>query len=203
MIIERMTEALIVIDVQNEYTAEGNLPIAYPDFGVAVGNIAAMMDAAAERGVKVVVVQHDAPATAPVFVPGTRNWELHPEIGGRSRDHLLHKAFPSSFAGTDLLDYLRANDVDTVTLVGFMTQNCVLHTAFDAVVHGLAARVVSDATGAPGLANEQGKASAREIHETLMTVFHSNVAAVGTTAEWLAGEGFAKSNLIVSTKAAR
>lgn len=198
-----MTEALIVIDVQNEYAAEGKLSIVYPDFDLAVNNVTAMMDAAAERGVKVVMVQHDAPAGAPIFAPGTHTWELHPEIAERSWDHLLHKNFPSSFAGTDLLDYLRANDVDTVTLVGFMTQNCILHTAFDAVTHKLAVRVVSDATGSPSLSNDQGEASAKEIHETLMTVFHSNVAAVGTTAEWLAGEGFVKGNLVASTAAAR
>ncbi len=78
----------------------------------------------------------------------------------------MTKAYASVFAGTGLLDWLRDRAVDTLTLVGYMTNNCVLATAADAEQHGLAVEVLSDATGAINLANEAGSASAQQVHET-------------------------------------
>lgn len=196
-----MTHALIVVDVQNEYDADGKLPITYPPFAEALANIAATMDAAAAKGVKVVKVIHDAPATAPVFVPGTHAWELHPDIAKRPHDHVVHKTRPSSFYGTDLDEWVKANDVTEMTIVGFMTQNCVFSTAFDASARGIAVNVLSDATGTVGLSNTTGATSARNLHETLMTVFMSNIALVGTTAEWLDDAMPARSNLVASVAA--
>ena len=60
--------ALIVIDVQNEYVT-GNLPIEYPPLDVSLANIGRAIDAAHAAGVPVIVVQHVAPAGAPIFAP--------------------------------------------------------------------------------------------------------------------------------------
>jgi len=62
--------ALIVIDVQNEYVT-GNLPIEYPSVDTSLANIGRAIDAAHAAGVPVIVVQHVAPAGAPIFAPGT------------------------------------------------------------------------------------------------------------------------------------
>ena len=58
--------ALVVIDVQNEYFEGGGLPIEYPPISDTLSNITRAMDAARAAGVPVVVVQHHAPAGAPV-----------------------------------------------------------------------------------------------------------------------------------------
>ncbi|HEY1179812.1 MAG TPA: isochorismatase family protein [Phytomonospora sp.] len=194
-----MTHALIIIDAQNEYTT-GLLPISHPPVADALANIAAAMDAAASRGAKVVVVQHDAPAGAPIFAPGTETWENHEIVASRPHDHLVHKTKASSFAGTGLGEWLDANGITTVTLAGFMTQNCVVATAFDADARGLAVEILSDATGAVALSNTAGTVDARTVHETLMTVFASNIAAVGETAEWAAGKELGRSNLVASVQ---
>jgi hypothetical protein len=65
-----------------------------------------------------------------------------------------------------------------------MTNNCVLASAAEAETHDLTAEVLSDATGAINLANEAGSADAKTVHTTLMTLFHSNFAAVADTATW-------------------
>ncbi|GIG70126.1 isochorismatase family protein [Phytomonospora endophytica] len=195
-----MTNALIIIDVQHEYTT-GRLPISHPPVDDALANIATAIDAAAARGAKVVVVQHDAPEGAPIFAPGTETWQNHEVVADRPHDHLVHKTKASSFADTDLGEWLDANGVTTVTLAGFMTQNCVVATAFDADARGLAVEILSDATGAIGLSNAAGTVDARTVHETLMTVFASNIATVGTTAEWAKGEALTGSNLVESVRA--
>ena len=39
--------------------------------------------------------------------------------------------------GTDFADWVKEHDIDTITLTGFMTNNCVLGTAEGAEPHGV------------------------------------------------------------------
>lgn len=176
--------ALLVIDVQNEYET-GRLPIEYPPLEESLPNIARAMDAAREAGVPVVVVQHDSPADASAFAVGSRGWELHDVVGKRRADHQVNKRLPGAFTGTDLEAWLRARDVDTVSVIGYMTQHCVDSTARQAFHAGFAVEVLGDATGAPAYANAAGAVTAEELHRAHLVALHAGMAAVTTTAEWL------------------
>jgi len=90
----------------------------------------------------------------------------------------------SVVAGTDVAQWLAERDVDTITIVGYMTNNCDIATAVGAEELGLAAEILSDATGAIHLANEAGRVSAERLHETLLVLLHSNFAPVATTQAW-------------------
>lgn len=175
--------ALIVIDVQNEYLT-GKLPIEYPDVGRSLANIGAAIDAANRHRVPVVLVQNTAPRGSPAFDKGSHGWHLHDVVANRKHDHYIEKSLPSAFTGTDLRDWLDLHEIDTVTLVGYMTHNCVASTAFAALHGGLAVEVLEDATGSVPYANWAGSASARQIHETFMIVLQSRFAAVLPAAEW-------------------
>lgn len=61
---------------------------------------------------------------------------------------------PRKFAGTDVAQWLHAHNVDTITIVGYMTSNCDLATAVEAEGLGFETEILSDATGAIDLANE-------------------------------------------------
>jgi nicotinamidase-related amidase len=176
--------ALIVIDVQNEYDS-GGLRIEYPPVEDSLRNIAAAMDAASASGIPVVVVQQMAPVGSPLFATGSHGWELHEMIAGRPRDHFVPKNLPSAFAGTDLGEWLKRHDIDTLTVAGFMTHNCddtTIKHAFDA---GLAVEFLSDASGSVSYANAAGFAHAEEIHRVFNVVQQSRFAAVLSTAAWL------------------
>ena len=176
--------ALIVIDVQNEYVS-GNLLIEYPDVRLSLQNIGRAMDAARAAAIPVVVVQNHAPAGAPIFAKGTPGWELHPLVAGRPRDHYLEKTLPSAFAGTDLADWIAANRIDTLTLTGYMTHNCVDSTAKHALHAGMKVEFLHDATGSVPYMNRAGFATAREIHHAFSVVLQSRFAAVVSTDEWI------------------
>ncbi|HLX02636.1 MAG TPA: cysteine hydrolase family protein [Trinickia sp.] len=177
--------ALIVIDVQNEYVT-GDLPIEYPDVNVSLANIGRAMDAARAASVPVVVVQNFAPANAPIFARGSEGGELHPVVASRPRDHFLEKSLPSAFTGTDLADWLKANEIDTLTVVGYMTHNCDASTINHALHAGFAVEFLSDATGSVPYENAAGFASAEEIHRVFSVVLQSRFAAVLGTDEWIA-----------------
>ncbi|WP_101848838.1 cysteine hydrolase family protein [Zhihengliuella sp. ISTPL4] len=192
--------ALIVIDVQQDYFG-GPLEIQYPPHEESLPRIAEAIDTAAEAGLPVAVIQHSMGEGAPVFDPGSPGFRLHPEVERRDRDSWkrIIKQHGSVFAGTDLAEWLRENDIDAITLIGYMTNNCVLASAVEAEGLGFSVEVLSDATGAVNLANEAGAVDAKTLHTALLTLLNSNWAAVGTTASWIAsapmGELLPKSDL--------
>jgi nicotinamidase-related amidase len=177
--------ALVLVDVQQEYFA-GPLAIQYPPRDRSVERIGAAIDAATDAGLPVAVVQHSSGAGAPVFDPDTAAFELHPEVARRVQPSWkpVVKQYGSVFAGTDLEAWLREQGADTVTLVGYMTNNCIIASAAAAEELGIAVEVLSDATGAIAIENAAGSATAETVHTTLMAILHSNFAAVATTDDW-------------------
>ena len=176
--------ALIVIDVQNEYL-DGNLPIEYPEVRHSLANITCAMDAAHAQGIPIVVVQHLAPASSPVFARGSHNAALHPAVVERPCDLRLEKSLASALAGTELGSWLRARAIDTLTVVGFMTHNCNDSTIRQAVHEGWQVEYLHDASGALAYRNRAGAATAEEIHRVFTVVLQSSFAAVMSTDEWL------------------
>ena len=181
------SRALIVIDVQQEYFA-GPLTIQFPAPDASLAKITAAIDAATASGIPIVVVQHTGGDEAPIFNPTTSGFATHPDVVSRQDAtwHAIVKEYSSVFPGTGLLDWLREGQIDTITLVGYMTNNCILATAAEAETHGIGVEVLSDATGAISLANDAGVVDARVVHETLMALLHSNFAAVARTEAWVA-----------------
>lgn len=177
--------ALIVIDAQQEYF-EGLLQIQHPPRDESLAQITEAMDAAEQAGIPTVIVQHEAPAAFPVFAPESPTFELHPEIAKRADNaaHRITKPFASVFAGTGLEEWLREREIDTITLVGYMTNNCVIGSTAAAEPLGFTVEVLSDATGAIDIANSAGSAPAKQVHETIMAILNSNWAAVATTSAW-------------------
>lgn len=200
--------ALVVIDVQKQYF-DGMLAVEHPPRDESVAKIAEAIDAAASNDVPVVIVQHELPEGAPVFAAGSEGHELHPEIderaGGAAKR--MSKTVASIFEGTDLTEWLRSESIDTITLTGYMTNNCVVASAVAAEPLGFTVEVLADATGAIPLSNDAGAASAAQVHETLMTLLNSNWAAVTNTDAWVSavkdGSTVTGGNLVESAIAGR
>lgn len=198
--------ALVVIDVQNEYFS-GTLLVDHPPREGSLQNIVRAIDAAREASVPVVVVQHVAPSGAPVFDRGSASWTLHPEVAKRPHDLLVEKTAASALGRTTLQAWLRERAIDTITLAGYMTQNCILATALDAAQQDLNVEVLADATGAVAYANGAGAASAEELHRAVHVVLEANFAAVLATDVWIdhlrSGARPARDNLLMSNVRSR
>lgn len=197
--------ALLVIDVQNEYIT-GNLRIEHPPLSVSLPNISRAISAAESAGVPIVVVQNVAPPSSPLFARGSHGSELHASVEARSRDHFITKMLPSAFAGTDLARWLKVQQIDTLSVTGFMTHNCLTATIVEAVHHGLQAELLVDACGSVSYRNEAGFASAEDIHRAFTVVLQSRFAAVVTTDAWTAaiarGQSLPRSSIVASHAAA-
>ncbi|MDQ0642772.1 isochorismatase family protein [Microbacterium murale] len=178
--------ALVVIDPQQEYFT-GLLRIQYPPREESIQRIAYAINAAEQAGIPVVMVQHTAGDDAPVFNPTTPQFRLHASLEDRDSNawKKIVKNHSSVFPGTGLHEWLVEAHIDTITLVGYMTNNCVLATAADAETRGITVEVIADATGAIDIANDAGSVDAETVHTTLMALLNSNWAAVAPAATWV------------------
>lgn len=177
--------ALVLVDVQQEYF-DGPLEIQYPPHADSLPRITQAIDAAKEAGIPIIAVQHTMGEEAPVFNPTLPGYALHAEVESRRTDDWKStvKRFGSIYADTDIAAWLREQEVDTVTLVGYMTNNCIIASAVEGEGLEVTTEVLSDATGAINIANDAGFAPAETVHRTIMAVLNSNLAAVATTDAW-------------------
>jgi nicotinamidase-related amidase len=178
-----MPRALLVIDVQNEYFT-GSLPITHPTGHLE--KILSVMDAAHQRRIPTAVIRHHQPdPKSPLFCKGSKAWELIPEVEQRPRDLLIDKQLPGSFSGTPLEDWLKANDVDTVTISGYMTHICCDTTARQAMHLGFKVEFLSDATGTLPITNTAGAVTAEELHRSILVAQQFFISQVLDSKTWL------------------
>ena len=178
-----MNEALLVVDVQNEYFT-GRLPVTYPHGSIV--NILQAMDAAHAAQVPVVVIRHsNLESGAVTFLPGTPSWELHPEVRKRPHDLLIEKTLPGSFTGTNLGNWLKDHSISAVTISGYMTQMCCDTTARQAYHRGYTVKFLSDATGTLPITNSAGTISDADLHRAILVTQQMRFSQVMTTAEWI------------------
>jgi nicotinamidase/pyrazinamidase len=160
-----VANALIVVDVQNDFCEGGSLPVTG---GSAV---AAKISAHIGRGGYDYVVAtrdyHIDPgahfSATPDFVTswpvhcvtGTPGASFHPELDVAGIEAVFakgaHAAAYSGFEGAApdgrlLAEWLRAHGVSTVDVVGIATDHCVRATALDAARSGLATTVLLELT---------------------------------------------------------
>lgn len=176
--------ALIVVDVQNDYNG-GNLPIEFPNVQNSLSNIGKVMDAAHATSIPVVIIQNILTPDAPYMAEGSHGAALHEVATSRPHDHYIAKKLPSAFSGTGLEEWLRQRDIDTISVVGYMTHNCNLSTMLHAFHSGFSVEFLSDASGSISYENRAGRASAEEIHRVISVVLQARFAAVMSSEEWI------------------
>lgn len=126
-----MSKALLVIDLQNDYFAEGQYPLWNAEETLA--NIESAIEQAKAKNIPIIHVQHIANSKngiSPFFNEGTVGVEIHPRIKAAAPDApVVIKSFADSFHQTNLEQTLNELGVSKLLVCGMMTQNCVTHTA--------------------------------------------------------------------------
>jgi nicotinamidase-related amidase len=139
-----MKQALLVIDVQNDYFPGGAFPLWNADG--TLESVARAVGRAREKGIPVILVQHVARGPAPFFREGTPGAELHEKLRAAAPDaHVVVKEFADSFEKTTLEETLARLGATELLLCGMMTQNCVTHTALSKAAEKYSVTVVADA----------------------------------------------------------
>jgi nicotinamidase-related amidase len=141
-----MSRALVVIDIQNDYFADGVLPLHGADETSV--RIAKTIESARRAGDRIVLVQHISKATSGLFASGGTGVDIRPSILAAAADApIVIKHVADSFQDTDLASHLEG--VDTLLICGMMTQNCVVFTAMSKAAEKFNVIVVEDLCAAP------------------------------------------------------
>ena len=177
-----MVLAVVVADVQNDFTEGGSLAVAGgTDVARAVTlrlNEGGYEYAVATRDHHVDPGMHfsESPdyvdSWPPHCVVGTSGVALHPDLDTTRIEAVFDKGeYAAAYSGFEgrhhadlLLDWLRNRNVDTLEIVGLTTDHCVRATAIDAMRFGFATRVRLDLTA--GVAPDTVERALQEMRET-------------------------------------
>jgi nicotinamidase/pyrazinamidase len=157
----RRTDALIIVDVQNDFCPGGALPIEEGDRVVPVLN--RWIEVAGESGARIVASRDWHPADHISFrerggpwpahcVQNTRGAELRSDLTLPENVLLLSKGTTpdrddySDFEMTGLADELKKNGVRRVWVGGLAQDVCVRATVLDALKEGFEVHLIKDAT---------------------------------------------------------
>nr|WP_278708490.1 isochorismatase family protein [Pantoea dispersa] len=102
-------------------------------------------------------MQHAGIANGPLLAKGSRFAEFHKNLQPAKGDHVITKATPSSFVGTDLNAQLDKLGIRQLVVTVLMTHMCVSSTARDAVPLGFSVIIPEDAIATRDLASWDNK----------------------------------------------
>ena len=164
-------QALIVVDVQNEFSAAGLRPV--PNHADALEHIRFRIQEARELRQPIAwIIHYNKPTESRAFVPGTWGVQPSPGLGpdpGFGPEKRFEKDVFGAFTGTGLEEWLRSIGAQNVLLVGFYTHMCVSTSAREALVRGFDVAVDPDATGARDLEDAiLGRLSADEVRRSAL-----------------------------------
>jgi nicotinamidase-related amidase len=164
-------QALLVVDVQNEFSPKGLRPV--PNHHTAVRRIEFHVQQARQEKRPVAWVQHhNRPNESKAFVPGTWGAELSPGLGPQSgfgQEKLFVKDVFGAFNQTELEEWLRAVGATEVLIVGFYAHMCLSTSAREALVRGFEVFIDPEATGARDLEDSVlGRQTADEVRHSAL-----------------------------------
>ena len=152
-------EALIVVDVQNDFCPGGTL--AVKDGDQVVQPLNRLIDDVLDRGLPVFETRDWHPAKTTHFaayggtwpihcVQNTKGAEFHPDLRTDPRIAIISKDLAdkdaySAFDETDLAARLRDQKVERVIIGGLATDYCVKNTVLDALKEGFEVIAVEEA----------------------------------------------------------
>ena len=189
--------ALIVVDVQ-----KGDGGVAIPSMGGHAERLPrtlAVIAAAREAGIPVIFFQEAHRRTMVDFgreldgvedvhlLEGETATELKDELEPRPDESIIVKRRYSGFFGTDFEILLKGLKVNTLFLLGGLTDVCVHYTFVDSHQHDYFTRVIEDCCGGSTLARHEAALDAMEYLQTgarrqsteIIEAFRSYAGAIG------------------------
>jgi len=165
-------KALLIIDIQDFYFPGGKSALVEPE--KAAANAALLLDDFRTRNMLVVHIRHNS------------------ESGGKINDivkplpseKIVSKDAVNSFIGTDLLDFLKANQIDSLVICGMQTHMCVEAATRAAKDYGFKCILIHDACATKDLKFGDKIVKAEDVHYATLNTL-TNYAKVISTKEYL------------------
>ena len=179
-----MKEALVIIDVQNDYFPGGKMELEKPF--KALENIEKLLERFRMEKKEIIFVQHiSVRKEAGFFLENTQGAEIHEKISPLNNEKIVVKNYPNSFFNTGLDEYLKEKNIKSLVITGMMTHMCVDSTTRAAKDLGYKCIVIKDACTTRDFAFEEEIVTAREIQNSFMAALGYYYADILSCEEFL------------------
>jgi nicotinamidase-related amidase len=179
-----MNTALLIIDVQNDYFANGAMELVNSD--QASLNTSQIINKFRSENLPVIYIQHFAIRPGSTFLlPNTKGAEIHENVKPLEHEKVIPKHFPNSFRETELLQYLKSINVTNLVICGMMTHMCVDTSVRAAKDYGFDCTLIGDACATKDLIYNGQTVKANEVHNSFLAALSYFFATVITTEQYL------------------
>jgi len=173
-------DALLVVDIQNDFCPGGALAVSRGDEVIPVLNM--WISEAQAKGIPVFATRDWHPTEhisfkqrggpwPPHCVQGTHGARFHSDLKLPPNAEIVSKATTkdvesySAFGDTDLAERLRKAGVKRVWIGGLAQDYCVRYSSLDAIRQGFEVHVIVNATRAVNVNPEDGRRALEEIQQ--------------------------------------
>ena len=160
MNIEKSKSAIVLIEFQNQWTTKGLyhwLIKGQLTSRNVLANTITLVDEARKKGVKIIhaplIIDPENKkgwlawlTFGKVFTKGTRKSEIMEELFKEGDILVTGRYAFDAFVGSDLEQIIEDNDIETLLVCGFTTDQCVAKTMRTAIKKGIDSYLVSDCT---------------------------------------------------------
>ena len=179
-----MKQALIIIDVQNDYFEGGRSELINP-LG-ALSNIKKVLQHFRNQGFPIIHVQHiNTREGATFFMPNTEGAAIHKELTPQENEYLVVKHAPNSFFETTLSDILKDEAITDVVMCGMMSHLCIDTTARAFKDFAIPVTLLADACTTKNLTWQGKIIPAETVHDVFMVALNGMFANVINTLEFV------------------
>jgi len=176
--------ALVVIDIQNDYFAGGNMPLHEPQ--AAAERAAEVLDRFRQRSWPCFHPQHASLQPGATFmIPDTPGQEIAAILTPAENETVITKHFPSAFQNTTLHEQLQSLAIDQLVICGMMTHMCIDTSVRAAFERGYRIQLIGDATATRSLQYGGNTLSAESVQTAYLAGLSGVFATVLNTQEWL------------------
>ena len=172
-----MTQALLLIDIQNDYFPGGAMELVGSSIaGVQGGKL---LYAFRQKSLPIIHIQHISTRPgATFFLPNTTGAQIHECVTPNVGEAVFQKNFPNSFRETPLLDHLRKHGVTKLVIAGMMTQMCIDTTTRAAADLGFQCLLAHDACATRDLSFNGATVSAEHVQTAFLAALNGLFARV-------------------------
>lgn len=179
------TQALLIVDIQNDYFPGGKWPLVGQTEAAQVA--ARILAAFRSLGAPVIHIRHEIlRSNAPFFIPGSTGAAIHPSVAPQGAEPVIVKHFANSFRDTGLQALLTERGITDLVILGSMTQNCIDSTARAAADLGFGIRIIHDACATLDLTFNGTTIPAAQVQAAYMAALGFAFGSVISAAEYLA-----------------
>ena len=176
-----MKQALLIIDVQNDYFKNGKMELVNPDLALAQTNL--LEDHFIQNNLPIIYIQHINTASAGFFLENTLGVELHPKLLLSDSSLVVQKHFPNSFLETNLQSVQKLQ-IEQLVITGMMTHMCIDSGTRAACELGYQPILIADATATRDLEYKDSIVKASDVQSAFLSALNV-FAKVQNTSDFL------------------